>query len=230
MPLGVDPGYFHPDILPWPERAPVDFLFVSNFQWTIRKNPDLLITAFRDEFSKQENVGLFIKTTPGLPDERIEHQTRWLLRQPSAPVFIYQHPVPEFALGGIYTQADCFVLPTSGEGWCLPALEALACGVPVIVTGWSAPVEWGMDERGAPLPGMHFIDYEYVECRSDMVLYRDSYWAAPDYYHLRKLMREAYENRQEWRAAALEGSRMVREKYTWKALGERIHERIAAVS
>jgi hypothetical protein len=77
---------------------------------------------------------------------------------------------------------------------------------------------------------MHFIDYEYVECRSDMVLYRDSYWAAPDYHHLRKLMREAYEHREEWKGAALEGSRMVREKYTWKALGERIHERIAAVS
>ena len=229
MPLGVDPGYFHPRIAPWPERPPVDFLFVSNFQWCIRKNPDLLITAFRDEFSKQEDVGLFIKTTPGLPDERIEYETRWLLRQPSAPVFIYQYPVPDFALGGIYTQADCFVLPTSGEGWCLPALEALACGVPVIVTGWSAPVEWGMDERGVPLPGMHFINYEYVKCRSDMVLYRDSSWAMPDYGHLRKLMREAYEHRQEWKAQALDGSRTVRERYDWKAVGKRIKERIAAV-
>jgi len=64
MPLGVDPGYFHPGIAPWPERPPVDFLFVSNFQWGVRKNPDLLIAAFRDEFSKDENVGLFIKNPP----------------------------------------------------------------------------------------------------------------------------------------------------------------------
>jgi GT2 family glycosyltransferase/glycosyltransferase involved in cell wall biosynthesis len=230
MPLGVDPGYFHPDIRPWAERPGVDFLFVSVFMWCVRKNPDLLIRAFRDEFSRSENVGLFIKTHPGLAGERIEQQTRWWMRKPSAPVFIYQHAVPDFALGGIYTQADCFVLPTSGEGWGLPPLEALACGIPVIVTGWSAPTEWGMNEQGAPLPGMHFINYEYVGCRSDMVMYRDSSWAMPDYDHLRKLMREAYENRNEWKAAALEGSRIVREKYTWTALGERIQERIAAVS
>ncbi len=226
MPLGVDPGYFHPHILPWSDRPPVDFLFVSNFQWGVRKNPDLLITAFRDEFSKDENVGLFIKTHPRQPNERIAYQTRWWLREPSAPVFIYEHPVPDFALGQVYTQGDCFVLPTSGEGWCLTALEALACGVPVIVTGWSAPTEWGTDEGGVPLPGMNFLDYDLVECRSDIPLYRDLRWAKPSYDHLRELMRAAYENRDQWKAKALRGSEIVREKYTWRAVGERIRERL----
>ena len=229
MPLGVDPGYFHPHILPWPERPPVDFLFVSNFQWGVRKNPDLLIAAFRDEFGRDEDVGLFIKTTPRLPGEKLPLQTRWWLREPSAPVFIYEHRVPDFALGQVYTQGDCFVLPTSGEGWCLPALEALACGVPVIVTGWSAPREWGTDEEGNALPGMHFLDYELVECRSDIPLYRDSVWAKPSYEHLRKLMREAYENREEWRSQALEGSEIVREKLTWGHVGARLRERLEAI-
>jgi glycosyltransferase involved in cell wall biosynthesis len=229
MPLGVDSGYFHPQIVPWPERPAVDFLFVSNFQWGVRKNPDMLIQAFRDEFSKDEDVGLFIKTMPRLPGEKLPMQTRWWLREPSAPVFVYQHRVPDFALGGIYTQADCFVLPTSGEGWCLPALESLACGVPVIVTGWSAPSEWGKDGKGNPLPGMHFLDYDLVECRSDMPLYRNAQWAMPDYDDLRRLMRIAYENRDQWKAEAAEGSEIVRERYSWRALGERIRERLEAI-
>jgi len=76
---------------------------------------------------------------------------------------------------------------------------------------------------------MHFLNYEMQECRSDIPLYRHSRWAMPDYTHLRELMREAFENRNRWKAEALEGSEIVRAKYTWRALGERIRERIAAV-
>src|SRR5205823_141071 len=57
-------------------------------------------------------------------------------------------------LAGICAAADCLVMPYRGEGFCLPALEAMACGVPVIVpeggptddfvdesVGWRIPAE-----------------------------------------------------------------------------------------
>ena len=43
------------------------------------------------------------------------------------------------ALPRLYAAADAFVLPSRGEGWGRPHVEAMAMGLPVIATNWSAP-------------------------------------------------------------------------------------------
>ena len=40
-------------------------------------------------------------------------------------------------LADLYTAMDVFVLPTLGEGFGVPIVEAQACGTPAIVSGWS---------------------------------------------------------------------------------------------
>jgi len=45
-------------------------------------------------------------------------------------------------LNKLYNAFDVFTLPTGGEGWGLPILEALSCGVPCIVPNYSAHVEF----------------------------------------------------------------------------------------
>jgi glycosyltransferase involved in cell wall biosynthesis len=48
------------------------------------------------------------------------------------------HGVPEEELAMLYSAADIFALPTTGEGFGLPILEAMSCGTPVVVPNVSS--------------------------------------------------------------------------------------------
>src|SRR5439155_6005940 len=45
-------------------------------------------------------------------------------------------------LAGLYAACDCLAHPYRGEGFALPVAEAMACGLPVIVTGMGAALDY----------------------------------------------------------------------------------------
>ncbi len=50
--------------------------------------------------------------------------------------------VSENTLAAIFNTFTIFTLPTRGEGFGLPVLEAMACGIPIVVNDYSAYTEW----------------------------------------------------------------------------------------
>ena len=50
--------------------------------------------------------------------------------------------ISDMALNRVYNMMDVFTLPTGGEGWGLPIMEAMACGRPVLVSAYSAHMEF----------------------------------------------------------------------------------------
>jgi hypothetical protein len=72
-------------------------------------------------------------------------------------LYLGDHLAPE-QLPSLYRAADVLVAPYRGEGFCLPVLEAMACGVPAIHTGIGPTNEfcgpeggWAVDARRAPV-------------------------------------------------------------------------------
>ena len=55
----------------------------------------------------------------------------------------------------LYASADVFVLPSRGEGWGRPHVEAMAMGLPIITTNWSGPTEVSQTTHGTALPPCH---------------------------------------------------------------------------
>jgi len=107
----------------------------------------------------------------------------------------------------------------------MPTLEAMACGLPVISTHWSAQTEFFDDEVGYPVDIRGLIP-AVAKCP----YYKGFEWADPDVDHLAHLMRHVYENREEARAKGLRASIAAREKWTWLDAAARIKSRLLEIT
>ncbi len=225
MPLGVDVNYFHPHIKA--RQIEDRFVFMSVFEWGERKAPEALLQAYNQEFSSSDDVMLLLKVINTDPAVNIErHVEAMRLRADRAPVVIVLNQnIPSYQMGSIYCSSDCFVLPTRGEGWGMPTLEAMACGLPTISTHWSAQTEFFNDDVGYPINLRRLIP-AVAKCP----YYEGFEWADPDVDHLAGLMRQVYENPGEARARGLRASIWAREKWTWLHAAKRIKTRLVEIS
>jgi glycosyltransferase involved in cell wall biosynthesis len=227
---GIDKNYFHPDISPMRFEAPETFKFICNAAFDPRKNIPGLISAFKNEFKKTEDVCLIVKTMNlGLTQSVSDEIKKIKYAKESAQVYVKEERFKPYELGSFYTAGDCFVLPTRGEAWGLPLLEALACGIPVITTGWGAPDEILRDDSGNPYPGVKFIRCQKSITDTPYVYLQGNYWAEPSTPHLQKLMRESFENRDKEKKEAMKTSQIIREKFDWVEITKPIKDRLQVI-
>ena len=138
VPNGVDLERFAPGgrALELGEPAGCTFLFVGGTIW--RKGIDLLLAAWARAFGPDDDVRLVVKdfgVETSYKGQTAGDDVRALAaRDDVAPVTYLTQDLPAAELPALYRGADVVVLPYRAEGFCLPALEAMACGVPVIHT------------------------------------------------------------------------------------------------
>jgi glycosyltransferase involved in cell wall biosynthesis len=75
------------------------------------------------------------------------HMTSWLQRQLGVGadalaqlprVYLHTRLLDDATYRRLYVSADCVVMPTRGEGWGRPQMEAMAMARPLITTNWCA--------------------------------------------------------------------------------------------
>lgn len=227
---GVDPVQFTPNG-PRDRLGEADdtFVFLSVFGWSDRKGPDVLVRAFLEEFTADDPVALIIKTyraaNGDFPMEWYDQLASGVPKARPPKVRIISVETTPDQMANLYRGADCFVLPTRGEGVGLPILESMACGVPVITTGWSAHTDFFGPSSGYVIP--YRLDRAHPLWYTD--LYQpDQLWAEPDSGALQALMRRAYTFREEAKAKGQHG-RSVAEQWTWRHSGAQFIQAIEAI-
>ena len=156
VPNGVDLERFSPDgpRRELPRQAGCTFLFVGGSTW--RKGMDLLVEAWVEAFGPDDDVQLVVKdfgTATHYRGQTAGETLRALEeRSDVAPVTYIDEDMAPDEIAALYRACDVFVTPYRGEGFCMPALEAMACGLPVIHTGIGPTNEFVADDGGWAVP------------------------------------------------------------------------------
>ena len=156
IPSGADVDAFTPDgpVYELPQRASCTFLFVGGTTW--RKGADVLVEGWRRAFGPDDDVQLVIKdfgVGGAYRNQTAGDQIKQLAASgTTAPIVYIEEHLDFDELPALYRAADAVVLPYRAEGFCLPAVEAMASGVPVIHNGEGPTGEFVGDIGGWPLP------------------------------------------------------------------------------
>jgi glycosyltransferase involved in cell wall biosynthesis len=144
MPLGVDPTIFRPlgrrTLLPCRlistarrgrVGVPDGFVFLTIGLPGFRKGWDVIADAAELAFRGKRNVHLVIGLTHSPPawNAKIYKQ----FANYNVPIWTLEGSFDEHEMAKIYCGANAYVSASRGEGFNLPAAEAAACGLPVIV-------------------------------------------------------------------------------------------------
>jgi glycosyltransferase involved in cell wall biosynthesis len=146
VPLGFDELTFRPrgPIHHLPTRKSFRFLFVG--RTVIRKGVDILLRAYTTAFGPGDDVVLVIKDNPSdvfYQGIDIREEIVSLARRVDTPEILYLDGfLTKQQLASVYRACDVGVFPYRAEGFCLPIIEAMACGKPCIVPNFGAALDF----------------------------------------------------------------------------------------
>lgn len=125
---GVDTDFFHP--LKKKEHDKVRIGYIGGLD--NRKNVELLVEVFKKMASKRSDIELHVGGA-GVNLQKFKS-----MNIPNAKFYGF---IPLERQNEFLNSLDIFVYPTLGEGFGLPPLEAMACGVPVLASNTTSMPE-----------------------------------------------------------------------------------------
>lgn len=115
------------------------FLCVGKYE--TRKGIDDLVVAWRESYANDPDMELVIKTWAWRDSEQRYQELVASIQGMSNVTVLWGYATDQHMLE-LYHSADVFILPTRGEGWGLPIIEAAACGLPIITIPFSGHMEY----------------------------------------------------------------------------------------
>ncbi len=232
IPNGVDLEVFGPD---GPERdlpeagGGTRFLFVGGLIG--RKGADVLFDAWREAFAGRDDVTLVLKDFGA--NDIYRDSGREPIREHIASgalprIVLIDEDLSTAEVAALYRACDVLVHPYRGEGFAMPVLEAMACGLPAIVTAGGPTDEFLPGDAGWRIDARQV---QFAEDRIDTLETHGRPWVLePDRAHLVALLRQADAAEDEELQARGRAGRAAAESLSWDAVAARYQERITALA
>jgi len=236
IPHGVDLELYDPaNIKPLDIPGAHGTVFLSIFEWSLRKGWDVLLDAWHRAFTAADDVTLVIRAyRAGKPAAWIAEQIRaWRVEhghteEGSPRILVLDRFLAPDEMPALYAAAHAFVLPSRGEGWGLPYMEAMSMGVPAIGTQWGGNLDF-MDEHNSylirceetPVPDSGWQD------NPNAVHYHHQVWAEPDADHLAELLRHVHQNPLEASSKGQHARQEMLERFNPEVISRRMLQRLA---
>ncbi len=137
FPWGVDLQHFAPDTQ-YAIRSKQQFTIFCNRSWEPRYGVDVLAKAFVKVAQQNPNVDLMLLNGGSQAQNlRAILQRGGVLDRVTMPGQVSQKELPRF-----YLMADLYISPSHVDGSSVSLMEALACGLPCLVSDIPANKEW----------------------------------------------------------------------------------------
>jgi autotransporter strand-loop-strand O-heptosyltransferase len=225
IPEGVDGTTFKPL---YKSKKSNKFQFVIVGRWDHRKGIKESIKGFLKAFPNNPDVELLLNVENpysvdgmnsteerlkfyGLEDSRIK-----ILKFLSRKDYI-----------SLIQNSNVLISCARAEGWNLPLIEALACGIPSIYTKCSGQLEF---TEGKGL-GVEILGEEPATNGANLTYEHNipGNFYIPDLDHLVKQIKDSYERYEIWKKWHLIRSKEIREQFSWKNQAKKAYNRLTQI-
>jgi len=189
------------------------FLFIATN--TYRKNPEALIEAFKIAFPEKsypaQRVKLIMASTPPYSWGKLQEHNK-----DKRIEFDYKARTDE-EIRELYVKSDCFVLPSRGEGFGLPVLEAMATGMPVITTDFGGVWDF-CNPKLCYLVRVNGVVKASSPLKLEAKKAEKGLLVEVDHLHLVEVMQKVFKNQQEAMEKGFESAQEVRKNWSWETV------------
>ena len=226
LPYGYRPEIYHKNP-PSISGCRDTFRFLSVASPHKREGLDVLLKAYASAFTARDETELVIKLNylPKTKSKPFEQPKLVALvddlqsRKNAPKIQLIDAFLSETEMANLYRSASCFVSATRGEGFGMAFLEALACGLPMIATGWGGHLDF-LNSNNARLVAYRLVQAKEIQydCQDAQALI-----AEPDPADLVHHMRSTYKERESGSRSKKDDESDL-EAYTWTRIAQRFIE------
>eukprot|EP00754_Rhynchopus_humris_P023257 Rhum_TRINITY_DN14827_c3_g1::Rhum_TRINITY_DN14827_c3_g1_i1::g.122042::m.122042 len=214
-----------------------NYKFLSVFKLEDRKGWDVLLAAYLAEFKAGDRVSLYLacyiwgeadSRNPAAVMRKVLAKAKELGYDPEAlpHIEVVTQELTEAEMVRLYRSVDAFAMPTRGEGWGLPIIQAMSMALPAIATNWSGNVDFMRSDNSMLLE----VDrIEKLPAGSPYGSSEGKYWAQPSTSHLRQLMRRLVDRPEEGRAIGARAREFVVDNYSDEVIAAVVEERLLQI-